>query len=396
MGQRSQIYIRVQDTRRTALFARYFGWNYGERMVSRARYIIQWLKEYLDNGWGILDCECETKLQRMIDVNFDMHDVVISTDLVQEWRENSCDDFVDYVFHHSSNNDGRLFIDFDHRSDKIRYAFLDDDGRLLDIMDAAAYLLWDARGEDWKEHLEAEDIAYTLANIQWLRDNAVLMTEEQLIDFKEYPYEEKKFTPEQIHEKAKRLLAELRQLQTNPAYKQPYPCPRCGKHNINYMAVGNVLSRYEDVFICPDCDEDELKRGKENILPLENWSMVISFLHPEGSAEMTKLNTSVTDPQFNDGATEVEMLMECWFDWDAKFGTHTADDEDTWLNIYAAYNPTAQTVRVYYIVDDNEKNEQFSYTPTATEKKLLIELIEEYFQKYDGCSVAEALKRFRK
>ena len=46
MGQRSQIFVRYQETDGTRkLVARYYGWNYGERMISRARHTIEWLKE---------------------------------------------------------------------------------------------------------------------------------------------------------------------------------------------------------------------------------------------------------------------------------------------------------------------------------------------------------------
>lgn len=39
MGQRSQIFVRYQETDGTRkLVARYYGWNYGERMISRARH----------------------------------------------------------------------------------------------------------------------------------------------------------------------------------------------------------------------------------------------------------------------------------------------------------------------------------------------------------------------
>ena len=45
MGQRSQIYIRIKDEDgNTTLFAKYFQWNFGERMISRARYGIEYIK----------------------------------------------------------------------------------------------------------------------------------------------------------------------------------------------------------------------------------------------------------------------------------------------------------------------------------------------------------------
>ena len=36
---------------------------------------------------------------------------------------------------------------------------------------------------------------------------------------------------------------------------------------------------------------------------------------------------------------EITVYIETWFDVDKKFGTHTADDDSTWVNLYAAYNP---------------------------------------------------------
>ena len=55
MGQRSQIYVRYEkedniNVARKILAARYYQWNYGECMISRARYSMEWLKtnhEYL-------------------------------------------------------------------------------------------------------------------------------------------------------------------------------------------------------------------------------------------------------------------------------------------------------------------------------------------------------------
>jgi hypothetical protein len=48
MGQRSQIYIRWQkENGDYVLIARYFQWNFSERMISRARALIEELKENL-------------------------------------------------------------------------------------------------------------------------------------------------------------------------------------------------------------------------------------------------------------------------------------------------------------------------------------------------------------
>ena len=71
MGQRSQIYIRYNvnyisgsSTENPTthnfkgLIARYYGWNYGERMVSRARYIIERIHdEFMRGKWCFGDAE---------------------------------------------------------------------------------------------------------------------------------------------------------------------------------------------------------------------------------------------------------------------------------------------------------------------------------------------------
>ena len=59
MGQRSQIYIRYNGDIKVA---NYYQWNYGERMISRARAIIEILNdEYLEYGWCFEDKHYITK-----------------------------------------------------------------------------------------------------------------------------------------------------------------------------------------------------------------------------------------------------------------------------------------------------------------------------------------------
>ena len=50
MGQRSQIYIRIwdKDNDTPKLYAKYYGWNFGERMISRARHGIEYIKSYME------------------------------------------------------------------------------------------------------------------------------------------------------------------------------------------------------------------------------------------------------------------------------------------------------------------------------------------------------------
>ena len=60
MGQRSQIFVRYEENGQKKMIARYYQWNYGGRMISRARYGIEWLKDMYK-----YTPEFERKLYRM-------------------------------------------------------------------------------------------------------------------------------------------------------------------------------------------------------------------------------------------------------------------------------------------------------------------------------------------
>ena len=92
MGQRSQIYVIYKDNQnRDCISATYFQWNYGERMVSRARYLMGWIKDQnlfysSDNNLFSLSYVAH-KIRYIASINFDYKDVVIGTDLVEEWKK---------------------------------------------------------------------------------------------------------------------------------------------------------------------------------------------------------------------------------------------------------------------------------------------------------------------
>lgn len=191
MGQRSQIYIRFNDNGRKRLIARYFNWNYGERMISRARYIMEWLmghQEYL-----ILESQ-GNKLIKIMEVNFDMIDCVDSSDIIQEyinaqWKTNNILDFKGIVFEEQDNNDGQLYIDV--TDDGIKYAFIDPYEIDHEIMDAEKYMVWDYNesNKSYKElKLDQDILASVENNSKWLKFHAELMTEKELGEFLEYDY----------------------------------------------------------------------------------------------------------------------------------------------------------------------------------------------------------------
>lgn len=199
MGQRSQIYVRINGE---LIVAHYYQWNYGTRMVSRARGIIEWIYEYAefeDNGkkdrlWFFdkkrAGSEYCTKLSRICDVNFDMKDVVLSTDIVKEYEEDGEEEkFNDYVFLQQANNDGQLYIDVMEQG--IKYCFTDNNTEFP--MDGDEYMKWDGYGENWSvpsEDLKEDEIETCWNNIEYLRKHANLMTVEELQEFIGKDYEE--------------------------------------------------------------------------------------------------------------------------------------------------------------------------------------------------------------
>ena len=181
MGQRSQIYVIYKDNQnRDCISAIYFQWNYGERMVSRARYLMGWLKDqdsfYVTDSYNIFSLSYVAyKIRYIASVNFDYKDVVIGQDLVEEWKAYKQGvpnaNLNDYIFN-ADNNDGCLFIDARIPSN-LRYAFTTynyKDG----VMEPEAYLKWD------KTPQKIRDTKFTKRNINWITHNAKLMKKDEL------------------------------------------------------------------------------------------------------------------------------------------------------------------------------------------------------------------------
>lgn len=180
MGQRSQIFVRYQETDGPRkLVARYYGWNYGERMISRARHTMEWLKE----NYELISFYAE-KIPRILDTNFDMRDCVISSDILKEYQElyGPEDSLNDVLFYGQDNNDGRLLIDIDNAGN-IKYAFLTSESDTP--LSPVEYMEWDI-GSDWNKVSECnskEAIQTCKCNISKIDIIADLMTEEEVQKF---------------------------------------------------------------------------------------------------------------------------------------------------------------------------------------------------------------------
>lgn len=186
MGQRSQIFVRYEDNGQKKMIARYYQWNYAERMISRARYGIEWLKEMYKYSF-----EIERKLYRILDTNFDMIDCVISSDIIKEFVDNDWENsgytLNNFMFYAQDNNDWKLFIDV-LSNGTIKYTFLDYDNKK--IMSGTEYMRWD-RGKKWREpteYFDQEDIKICVKNIKEINKMATKMTADEVKEFMEMDY----------------------------------------------------------------------------------------------------------------------------------------------------------------------------------------------------------------
>lgn len=200
MGQRSQIYIRIaaKDNKYPKLYAKYFSWNFAERMISRARHGIEYIKKNLE--YIHLDY-VQDRINKIFDVNFDIKDIASSSDLMKEWLEDFRDLYSqsEYIFINTGNNDGKLFIDVDSNG-KIKICFTDYD---LNILSPEKYMDWDYEGWQNSEHLSKEDVETCKKNIDYINQNVKFMTKEELDDFINFDYSK------QIEELAEKLGIKL-------------------------------------------------------------------------------------------------------------------------------------------------------------------------------------------
>ena len=203
MGQRSQIYISWENENgENELIARYYGWNFGERMVSRAAGIMEHLTEMIESN--NFDKE---KLIKVSEINFDMRDVCQTSDLIKEaidFSDGTVEDKKDYLFN-ADNNDGKLFIAVhktgnSHQNEygrvipdrKIYYCFTDRNNEM--VMDAKQYLQWNCdygtnSGAKWEDGLDDETIAYTNKNIDTINELGERMVQKEFEYFMDYDYD---------------------------------------------------------------------------------------------------------------------------------------------------------------------------------------------------------------
>lgn len=222
MGQRSQIYVRISElnqdgsTKNCTLFPMYYQWNYQERMISRIKHTVEWLEDGAKYVLSDFQGEYQQKLTSILSTNFDMQDVVIPCDIAKEiymdeWNDDKSyqdkEQLNDALFFEQDNNNGQGYIDVIIKNDKteISYCFADFNGQYLG--DGNAYMdneLFDEEKDYEYRHWPLEyatlhekyedlkdvfqTVSYTEENIQWLKDNAKLMSVKELDKFRSADY----------------------------------------------------------------------------------------------------------------------------------------------------------------------------------------------------------------
>lgn len=177
MGQRSEIYVAFEMANgQKKITARYFDWNFAERMISRVRYTAEWLSMH--------SCVSISKddLIPIIETNFDMVDHMQSAKIEPAT-------FKPFKLHVKASDfldDGRAFI-YVNLKGKIKYCFTNNHD--LTPMDCDSYMIFDTECNydyaKWinPEYKNSKKMSKCRRNIKWLSSHAEVMTQKELDDF---------------------------------------------------------------------------------------------------------------------------------------------------------------------------------------------------------------------
>ena len=113
------------------------------------------------------------------------------------------------------------------------------------------------------------------------------------------------------------------------------------------------------------------------------------------NGELTRNDMAIDNDMQVDGDIGQEILayVETWFDVDKKFHVDTSAD-DTWLNMYARYNPFEDTLDITCEISSDTGSEYFDYMPSATEAAIIKELITQKIDELYGQTPQEYCEGF--
>lgn len=226
MGERSDVFVRIRAKenktdktyKHTAFFGLYYHWCYGERMISRLRGAIDFIHSKIDT-WNPEFVESKERIdnfKKFWQVNFDMEDILDTTDLVAEaisdlkdgWGNTKADIF------NQAENHGYIYLDItiddrDNEKSTVKYAFVkdeykDDEKGLPPVMSVEQFADWDIGdgerkwyepdpfwdkeenkrwGKTHKKNFLKNVVPYTKKNIKEIEKSASVMTEDERNEF---------------------------------------------------------------------------------------------------------------------------------------------------------------------------------------------------------------------
>lgn len=98
--------------------------------------------------------------------------------------------------------------------------------------------------------------------------------------------------------------------------------------------------------------------------------------------ELTREDIKIGPDMEADGdKKEITVYIETWFDVDRKFGTNTAADDDTWLNLYGHFYPYEDRLRLECEISSSDGSSYFGYEATPDEAQLIKTMITEEIQR---------------
>jgi len=89
------------------------------------------------------------------------------------------------------------------------------------------------------------------------------------------------------------------------------------------------------------------------------------------------------DLEVSDDGHSIIAHIETWFDVGKKFKADLSGDE-SWLNLYARFNPFADTFAMWYSVETDTFSSSNDYDPTDEEEALIKAMITEKIQEEYG------------
>lgn len=159
MGERSNIFVRIRAKENTddkkykheVFFGLYYQWCYGERMISRLRAAIDFA--HSDLCWRpciSMSKEKIEKFKQVLRTNFDMRDIIDTTDLVPDAIDDLKQGYgtVDADIFDQAENHGFIYLDItiddpDEKSGEnkptVKYAFVGNEGKNFPVMDVVKF-----------------------------------------------------------------------------------------------------------------------------------------------------------------------------------------------------------------------------------------------------------------